>query len=576
MRIALAQINPIVGDLTHNMGLVMWYLDRAREAGAEVCVFPELCVSGYPPRDLVLDSAFIDACMDTARKIGREGSKGLTAVFGVPLYADPERHELGIANSVVVYRDGKYVDYYDKRLLPTYDVFDEDRYFEPGDRAPVINVGGVKTGLAICEDLWKGEDAGFATKYLHEPDPVAEAARAGVRVLLVPSASPFVLGKGARHRALLARHAKRHGMFVASVNQVGGNDELVFDGHSAVVAPSGNVVAAAPGFAEHLLVYDIDPANAEPPAVADPLLLAAEEELLFNVLALGTRDYLAKTGFERAIIGLSGGIDSAVTAAVGVAALGQDNVVGVSMPGPFSSDHSREDASELADRLGILLETVDITKAHEAARAAVDPALSALGQGNLGAALPDVADENLQSRMRGAALMTLSNRTGAIVLTTGNKSETAVGYCTLYGDMNGGLAVLSDVLKTRVYDLARWMNEHHEQAGFTKPPIPQRTIDKPPSAELAPDQKDSDSLPDYEVLDTIVEWAVERRRGPRRIAAETGLNAELVRRVIAMIDRSEYKRRQAAPGIKVSSVAFGTGRRHPIAQGWRGVSATDD
>ncbi|MFN0134302.1 MAG: NAD+ synthase [Phycisphaerales bacterium] len=587
MRVALAQINPTVGDAEGNSRLVVAAIEESRRRGATLVVLPELCISGYPPRDLVMHDGFIESMLAAAERIGREHTHGLTAIIGCPLHAangaggaDMGR---GITNSLLVYRDGQRIARYDKRLLPTYDVFDEDRYFVPGHQAALIDIetsgGRVRIGLAICEDLWKGHDAGFSRRYLDAPDPVSELARAGARVVVVPSASPFVLGKGRRHRQILADHARRHGIWVASVNQVGGNDDLVFDGHAAVFSPTGHLVAAAPGFASHLLVADIEPSPtvAAPrgaPAI-DPLADASNEALLYAALVLGTRDYCHKTGFRSAVLGISGGVDSAVTAAIAAAALGPTNVTGVILPGPYSSDHARDDALNLAQRLGIRTLEVPIGAAMEGLRVSIDPALAALGQPALGSALPDIAEENLQSRARGTILMALSNRTGSIVLTTGNKSELAVGYCTLYGDMNGGLAVISDVGKQQVYRLARWMNANQRPAGFERPPIPERSISKPPSAELRPNQTDQDSLPPYEDLDRIVEGYVERRESPATIAQRTGLDAALVRRIARMIDLAEYKRRQAAIGLKVTSVAFGPGRRAPIVNRWRTPQAAD-
>ena len=564
MRIALAQMNPTVGDLAANAAAIEGWIARAREARADVVVFPELAICGYPPRDLVLVEGFVAACAAAVKQLGERSTAGITAVIGCPQPADRSDPSAGIANSLLVYRDNAFVAYYDKRLLPTYDVFDENRYFTPGDRPCIIDIAGRKVGLAICEDLWKGEDAGFSARYRAAPDPVAEAAAAGASVLLVPSASPFVLGKGRRHREILRRHATRHGLLVASVNQVGGNDDLLFDGHACAFDPAGRTIAAAPGFAEHLLVFDAD-AGGEAP---DPLLTTPDERLVLDALTMGVRDYLRKCGFTKAVIGLSGGIDSALTAAIAVRALDPEHVTGVSMPGRFSSEHSKTDAHDLAHRLGITCLTLPIDPGHQGLAEALNPAFSALGERLLGESLPDVAQENLQSRARGALIMAVSNRTGAIVLTTGNKSELAVGYCTLYGDMNGGLAVLADVPKTMVYRLSRHVNEHAAALGFDGPPIPQSTIDKPPSAELAPGQLDADSLPPYDVLDEIVERHVERLQSAPRIIEESGLDPATVRRICRLIDVNEYKRQQLATGLKVTSIAFGRGRRMPIAQRW--------
>jgi NAD+ synthase (glutamine-hydrolysing) len=580
MRLALAQINPTIGSLDANAALIASFIDRARAAGADLVVFPELALSGYPPKDLLLQEGFIAACAAGAKRLGETQTQGLTAVFGVPLPVDPAKPGGRIANSLVVYRDNQYVGYYDKRLLPTYDVFDEDRYFTPGSRAALIEVprrlGGtaIRIGLSICEDLWRGQDAGFASHYDNSPDPVAELAAAGAEVLITPSASPFVLGKGQRHRDILRHHATAHGIHVASVNQVGGNDELVFDGHAAVIGPDGQLLAAAPGFEEHLLIFDLDSSRGGglPAPPNDPLLSAPPEQLLFHALVLGTRDYCRKTGFKSALLGISGGIDSAVTAVIAAAALGPGQVTGVSMPGRYSSAHSKSDAYDLARRLGITDITVPIDGPFTAFSSTLNTAFRSRSKPILGATLPDITEENLQSRIRGTTLMALSNRTGAIVLTTGNKSELAVGYTTLYGDMNGGLAVLSDVAKTQVYSLARWINANHLDLGsgisFPQPPIPESSIAKPPSAELRPDQTDQDSLPPYEILDQIVERYVERRESPAQIVSATGIDAETIRRIARMIDTAEYKRKQLATGLKVTTVAFGFGRRFPIAQGW--------
>ena len=578
MRAALVQFNPTIGDLDANIARMGELVARARESGAELVVFPELSVCGYPPRDLLLHEGFVRDCARAADDLGRVHGDGLTLVLGAPLPLDDARPERGTTNSLLAFRDGRAIARYDKRLLPTYDVFDEDRYFVPGERATVIDVptraggeGVARVGLSICEDLWKGEDAGFASRYLDRPDPVLGLVRAGARVVVNPPASPFVLGKGGRHRAILARHATAHGVIVAGVNQVGGNDDLVFDGHAAAYDGSGRPIAFGPGFEEAVVMMTLaeggaTKAQAPPP---DPLLAAPPEELLFRALVLGTRDYLRKTGHARALVGLSGGIDSAVTCALASRAVGAENVLGVSMPGKYSSPHSITDAEELARRLGVRCLRLPISGPFEGFRATLDAAFEALGVRALGATLPDLAEENLQSRTRGVALMTISNRTGAIVLTTGNKSELAVGYCTLYGDTNGGLAVLGDLTKAQVYALARWMNAEPARAGFAGPPIPESSITKPPSAELAPGQTDQDTLPPYEVLDEVVARYVERKQSVGRIARECGLDAAMVARLARMIDLAEYKRQQLAVGIKVTGVAFGSGRRVPIAQRWR-------
>jgi NAD+ synthase (glutamine-hydrolysing) len=584
MRLALAQINPTIGDIDANADLIIARIGEARDAAADLVVFPELSLCGYPPRDLLLHEGFVPACVAAAKRIGEQHTAGITAIFGLPLPAGEEATPVNlgnwtgtgrIANALLVYRHNAFVEYYDKRLLPTYDVFDEDRYFTPGNRAVVVECGGdrTRTGLSICEDLWRGEDAGFASHYITAPDPVLELQGLGAELLISPSASPFVLGKGQRHRDILRRYAKA-GMYVAAVNQVGGNDDLIFDGHAAVFAPDGTLLAAAPGFEEHLLVVDLNPGSCGPGACplevpTDPLVCAPAEELLFKALTLGTRDYLHKTGFKTAVLGISGGIDSAVVAALAVAAIGPHNLTGLILPSKYSSQHSRDDARDLAQRLGIRALEIPIDAPFEGFRSAIDPAFAELGLARLGAQLPDICEENVQSRVRGTLLMTWSNRSGAMVLTTGNKSELAVGYATLYGDMNGGLAPISDITKQQIYSLARWMNANFAACGFAAPPIPQRSIDKVPSAELRPNQTDQDSLPPYDVLDEVIQRYVERKEHPTRIIRESGIDATTVHRIVRLIDIAEYKRKQAAVGLKVTSVAFGSGRRVPIAQRWR-------
>ncbi len=595
MRLALAPINPTVGDIEGNAALIAAWIDRARAAHANLIAFPELALTGYPPRDLLLQEGFVAATVAAAKRIGEEHTRGLTVVFGTPLPLKgaesahlAEHHDHGLVNALLVYRDGRMLDYYDKRLLPTYDVFDEDRYFEPGERAVIINAAGARVGLTICEDLWRGEDVGFAHKYLDCADPVAAlmeppgAGRdGGAQLILNPSASPFVLGKGRRHRDILRGHAMRHGVWVAAVNQLGGNDDLIFDGSAAVIAPDGSVLAESEPFGGDLLVADVPIGEASEnggaaSATGGNLVSGAraelcDEELAYSALVLGTRDYLRKTGFRKAVIGLSGGIDSAVTAVIAAAAIGPENLTGVAMPSRYSSEGSVTDARALAENLRLPFHVIPI----EAPFAAFEGALA----GPFAGREPDVTEENIQARCRGVILMAFANKFGSLLLTTGNKSELAVGYCTLYGDMNGGLAVLSDVDKGLVYRLAKWMNAHPERLGLEGAsragstargsPIPESTITKPPSAELRPGQLDQDSLPPYDVLDEIIERYVEGRQSPARIVREGGFDAATVKKVVRLIDLSEYKRRQAATGLKLTGVAFGTGRRMPIAQGWR-------
>ncbi len=586
MRLALIQTNPTVGDLDANAACLARWARQAKDAGAELAVFPELSLCGYPPKDLLLQPAFIRACARAAKRLGEEHSAGITIVFGTPLPVGEAPADQSaaprIANALLAYRDGQLLAYYDKRLLPTYDVFDEDRYFTPGDRPVIIDVSGVRVGLSVCEDLWHGKDAGFSHHYDGVRDPVGDLCKPpngspGAHVIINPSASPFVLGKGQRQRDLLAHHARERGVYVCAVNQVGGNDELIFDGHAAAFSPRGDLVAAGPGFAEAMTLVNvgrpkISPTRLDPSAlsggdekpVPDPLLSADRDELLFRALTLGIRDYARKTGFKSAVLGLSGGIDSAVTAVLAAAALGPGNVLGASMPGRYSSQGSITDARLLADALGVRLLSLPIDGPVSALEGVLKDAFAGRE--------PDLTEENLQSRVRGTLLMGLSNKFGHLLLTTGNKSELAVGYCTLYGDMNGGLAVLSDITKELVYSLAGWMNRHPERLGIPglkAAPIPIASITKPPSAELRPNQTDQDSLPPYPILDDILSRIVERRQSPKQVVSETGYDPAVVKKVARLIDVAEYKRKQAPIGLKVTGVAFGFGRRMPIAQGYR-------
>ena len=570
MKIALAQLNPIVGDVDHNRRLIVGAIRDAREQGAELVVFSELMICGYPPRDLLLVEGFVRECAETVKMIGEQHTKGIAVVIGTPLPIEvdaqgvdpaPEAHT-HTANALVVYQNNAFVGYYDKRLLPTYDVFDEDRYFVAGDQSRVFEINGVKVGLAICEDLWKGHDAGFAERYANRPDPVKQLVDADAELIVVPSASPYALHKDRMHREIVVRHATTHRVAVVSVNQVGGNDDLIFDGQSCVVNADGRVCASGKAFDEDLVLVDT---AALAPIEVTPI---DDERMIVDALTLGVRDYLRKCGFTRACIGLSGGIDSSLVATLAVRALGAGNVVGVSMPGRFSSDGSKTDAFDLARNLGIACVRMPIEPGFVGLSEVLDPAFTELGHATLGETLPDLTQENLQSRIRGTLMMALSNRSGALVLTTGNKSEIAVGYCTLYGDMNGGLAVIADVPKTMVFRVCRYINSHFEALGYGCPPIPVSTIEKPPSAELAPDQLDSDSLPDYKILDAIVERHIEHHQSAARIIEETGFDPSIVRRFCALIDRNEYKRQQMAVGLRVTSKAFGPGRRMPIAQRW--------
>ena len=542
MKIALGQINPTIGDFTGNSKKIIESSRQALAQGAEMVLFPELAVCGYPPRDLLEKPAFVERNTQVVNEIAQAVPQ-ITIVCG---FVSPAKVETGksVMNSAAVLRQGAVQFVQSKMLLPTYDVFDEMRYFDPAESQKLLPLGGKEFALTICEDAWN--DKHFWHRRLYRVDPVDELLHAGGNMVLNISASPFHLGKRELRRQMLATIARDNKVPVLFVNQVGGNDSLIFDGSSMVIAPDGRIVAQAKSFEEDLVIFDSETmqgAMHDQVAVGMPSAYAA--------LALGTRDYVRKCGFSKVVIGLSGGIDSALTAAIAVDALGKENVTGIAMPSQYSSEHSIKDARELACKLGIRFEVIAIGNVFDGYRKALAPLFAGMTE--------DVAEENLQSRIRGNILMAFSNKFGALVLTTGNKSEVGVGYCTLYGDMVGGLGVISDVPKTMVYELSRYVNS-------LKPVIPQSTIDKPPSAELRPGQKDSDTLPPYEVLDNILEDYVEDYHTAEQIAADRGYDVKLVRDVIRMIERSEYKRQQAAPGLKITPKAFGLGRRFPIAQ----------
>lgn len=545
MRVALAQINSTVGDLHGNTSKMIDYSRRAAAAGAEVVVFPELSLNGYPPRDLVEKRSFIERTQTELDRLA-EATAQLDASI-IAGYVGPADASTGkqATNSAAVIEKGRIVFREHKMLLPTYDVFDEARYFAPADRAHIASVRNTPTALTICEDAWN--DKQYWERRLYQRDPVEELAHLGAGLLITINASPYHMGKRDLRRDIFSATARRHEMPVVYVNQVGGNDQLVFDGSSFAMNARGEVIASACSFDEDLVLVDTAAGTGNLHAN-----LASEDQAVYQALVLGTRDYIRKCGFSRVLIGLSGGIDSSLTAVIAVDAVGRENVAGIAMPGPFSSDHSITDARALAENLGIRFEIVPIGPGYQAFDAMLSPLFAGVPK--------DVTEENIQSRLRGVTLMALSNKWGALVLTTGNKSELAVGYCTLYGDMCGGLAVISDVPKTLVYRLSRVANERHPGA------IPESVFIKPPSAELRPDQKDTDSLPEYDVLDNILRGYVELYQTPQAIADEHGLPVELVRDIINKVDRNEYKRQQAAPGLKVTTKAFGIGRRFPIAQ----------
>jgi len=541
VKIALGQINPTVGDFSGNAARIVEFSRRAREAGAGLILFPELSVCGYPPRDLVERPTFVARNRESAERIAAE-TAGIAVICGLvtPAHSDTGK---SVMNSAALLVDGKIAFIQSKMLLPTYDVFDEMRNFAPARTQELFSFCGNRMALTICEDAWN--DKQFWVRRLYTVDPVDSLIKAGGNFVLNISASPFGIGKRDLRRDMLASIARQHKVPVVLVNQVGGNDSLVFDGSSLVLNREGAVVAQGKSFEEDLVYFDSETLAGEMHSQ-----IAGDEASAYSALVLGTRDYMHKCGFRQAIIALSGGIDSALTAVIATDAVGAGNVIGVGMPGPYSSEGSIDDARALAENLGIRFELLSINAAYEAYLTTLRPVFANQTE--------DVTEENIQARARGTLLMALSNKFGAIVLSTGNKSELGVGYCTLYGDMVGGLAVISDLPKTMVYRLSHYVNSR-------RPVIPQNTLEKPPSAELRPNQKDSDSLPPYEVLDAVLEDYVEDSHCAERIAAERGFDIEVVKRVIRLVDRAEYKRQQAAPGLKISPKAFGYGRRFPIA-----------
>jgi NAD+ synthetase len=541
MLIAIGQVNMTVGDMGGNVEKMLDFARQADAREAKMILFPELAICGYPPRDLVQVSGFADDNRRWLLQLARRLPKGLTAVTG---YVARSARKAGkpFANTAAVLRDGKVIYEQAKVLLPTYDVFDEQRNFEPGHRLKPFRAGDTRVGLTICEDCWN--DKYFWKQRLYERDPVEEVIQGKPDVLINISASPYAFGKRAFRRKMLGAIARRYKVPVLFANLVGGNDSLVFDGSSFMLDGIGKVRAQAKSFEEDLLLFDTDAKTAA------AVQVECETEAVFQALVLGTRDYCRKCGFERAVVGLSGGIDSSLVAVIAAHALGPQNVIGVGMPGPYSSEGSLRDARQLAQKLGIRFEVVPILEEFDAFRKALQPVFRELPE--------DVTEENLQARIRGTTLMAISNKLRAIVLTTGNKSELATGYCTLYGDMVGGLAVIADIYKGMVYELSRWINRHGEV-------IPQASLDKPPSAELRPNQTDQDTLPPYDVLDCILREFIEENASAEQIAKTQNLELSLVEDVIRRVHRAEYKRQQAAPTLIVTPKAFGVGRVFPIA-----------
>ncbi len=544
MKILLAQINTRLGDFKNNTEKIIYQIREGRRCKADLVVFPELSVIGYPPEDLVEKKTFIDKNLQTLDTITAE-THGIAVICG---YVDRNSAYQGnsLFNAAAFIKDGALIGKQCKTLLPNYDVFDERRHFEPCRGQHLFQLNNRSIGITICEDAWNDKD--FWQKRLYEKDPVESLMKSGADIIVNISASPFHINKPDLRLQMFRSICRKYKIPAVMVNLVGGNDSLVFDGSSFGLNVDGQVIGAAKSFSEDSVLIDTE----TNPAADDPFHMA-EEEQVFRALVLGLKDYLGKCGFHRCLIGLSGGIDSALVAAIAAEALGPDHVTGVAMPSRFSSAHSLEDARKLAENLGIRFHVIPIEPLYQGYLDTLKPFF--------GNAEEDITEENIQARIRGNYLMALSNKTGAMVLSTGNKSELAVGYCTIYGDMCGGLSVISDVPKTMVYRISEWLNHKKEI-------IPHSTLTKPPSAELRPGQTDQDSLPPYEILDGIIKAYIEESKELDDIV-KSGYEKETVERILRLIDRNEYKRRQSAPGLRVTTKAFGFGRRIPIAQGWR-------
>jgi len=542
VRIALLQVNPTAGDLKGNSSLILRAMSAARPQAPDLAVTTELALMGYLPRDLLMNSGFVRRASETLARMATELQSAPPLLVGV---ATPNSAEMGrpLFNSAVLLKDGRVGPAFHKALLPTYDVFDEDRYFEPAEGPQILELKGRRLGISICEDAWNDRDFWKRPRYHH--DPIEELAQSGAEIIVNLSASPFTVGKQLLREQMIGHMAGKYAVPMTIVNQVGGDDELIFDGRSAAFDAAGCLFARAKGFEEDVLVVEMD---ARSGSIAEDDFEPEAE--IWNALVLGVRDYARKTGFTKTLLGLSGGIDSALTAAIAADAMGAGNVLGVLMPSVYSSTGSVDDSARLAANLGIRTLTLPISGIMHSFEETLAGAFEGFA--------PGVAEENIQSRIRGNLLMALSNKYGSLLLTTGNKSELAVGYCTLYGDMNGGLAVIADLPKMMVYRVARWRNRR-------RPDIPCEIFSKPPSAELRPGQTDQDSLPPYEVLDPILELHVEQCQSAEEIIAQ-GFDDEVVRRVLRLVRMAEFKRKQAAPVLKVTSRAFGLGWRMPIVR----------
>lgn len=555
MKIAIAQINPTIGDLLLNAQKILEAAQRAASSGARLLLTPELSLCGYPPRDLLLNPSFVEAMGITLQNLAQDLPPNLAVLVGT-VEPNIQAHISGgktLFNSIVLLENGKIKQAFHKRLLPTYDVFDERRYFEAGLQANYFTLDDIHIGVTICEDLWNDEE--FWGKRTYAVNPIADLAILGVDLIVNLSASPYTVGKQQLRETMLKHSAVRFQQPIIYANQVGGNDDLIFDGRSFALNRQGETISRARGFDSDLLVVEFDETQRDLQLSSVEPIYESEDEEIWQALVLGVRDYARKCRFSKVVLGLSGGIDSAIVAAIATAALGKENVLGVLMPSPYSSEHSISDAVALAENLGIKTNLLPIGELMQG----FDRTLGDLFAGTEFG----LAEENIQSRIRGNLLMAIANKFGYLLLSTGNKSEMAVGYCTLYGDMNGGLAVIADVPKTRVYSLCQWLNRNNEI-------IPQNVLTKAPSAELKPGQVDRDSLPPYEILDDILQRLVHNHQSAAQIVA-AGHDSVIVDRVIQMVARAEFKRRQAPPGLKITDRAFGTGWRMPIASNWVGV-----
>ncbi|BAY65719.1 NAD+ synthase [Calothrix brevissima NIES-22] len=558
MKIAIAQLNPKIGDLTANAQQILQAAQKAVASGARLLLTPELSLCGYPPRDLLLNPSFVAAMGNTLKKLARDLPPNLAVLVGT-VDENLKVHTTGgkpLFNSIALLIGGQVKQIFYKRLLPTYDVFDENRYFEPGLQANYFTLDDLHIGVTVCEDLWNDEE--FWGKRTYAVNPIADLAILGVDLIVNLSASPYSVGKQQFRELMLKHSAVRFQQPMIYANQVGGNDDLIFDGCSFALSRQGEIVSRARGFDTDLLVVEFDEKQRDfKPGKVAPIQESSDAEI-WQALVLGVKDYSRKCGFSKVVLGLSGGIDSSLVAAIAVAALGKENVFGVLMPSPYSSEHSISDALDLGEKLGIKTTILPIAEPMQT----FDNSLAELFAGTEFG----IAEENLQSRIRGNLLMAIANKFGYLLLSTGNKSEMAVGYCTLYGDMNGGLAVIADVPKTRVYSICHWLNRQGEI-------IPQNVLTKAPSAELKPGQVDQDSLPPYEILDDILERLIHKHEAAAEIVS-AGHDPVIVDRIIQMLARAEFKRRQAPPGLKITDRAFGTGWRMPIASSWAALKNT--